>query len=1455
MSALMEVYLELLNAPFVIALLSWIAIDILKRRRHDNDSDNDSVSHLKHRVGREARVFTVIAVLSNSIISILYLGFGFYVYWNRRIVPTKPFCSAITWFLASLVTVYSENRTFRVQKTWPLVLILWWAFSCILVSLSVAVYLIHHLKSKELPYPLPEADIVDIASLPLLILLCCCVPIAISRNSDLEHPLLHKEDENSSRDDSTYSNAGIWSQLTFRWLNQLFERGRTEKLELHHVPPVPESETADIASLLLEESLRKQKTELPSLTKAIARTIGNSLAINAVFAGLNTIASYMGPLLITSFVNFLTEKQDSSSYQYGLVLAFIFFFSKTVESLTQRLWYFGAQRIGIRVRAALTALIYKKSLSTKFVGPSNGKIINLINVDAERIGDFCWYIHGLWLLPIQVFLALLILYKNLGAAPSIAAVFATILVMVSNTPLANRQERLHSKIMEAKDSRIKATSETLKSMRVLKLHSWEPTFLKKLLQLRETERNWLKKYLYTCSAVAFLFWASPTLVSVITFGVCILLKTPLTSGTVLSALATFRILQEPIYNLPELISMIAQTKVSMDRIQEFLGEENQRKFILARGPKASDLAIEIKTGEYAWETSSQNLKNPTIKITEKMKIMKSYKIAICGSVGSGKSSLLCSIIGEIPRISGAVIKVYGKKAYVPQRSWVQTGTIRENILFGKDMNNAFYEQVLEACALNQDIEMWTNKDMSVVGERGMNLSGGQKQRIQLARAVYSDSDIYILDDPFSAVDAHTGTHLFKKCLTGLLSQKTVIYATHQLEFLDAADLVLVMKDGLIVQSGKYEELIADSDGELVRQMNAHRKSLDQVNPPQEDHPLTAGPCQMSQIEVIEEKYGESICYGNLFERSQEEERQTGRVKWSVYSTFVTAAYKGALVPVILLCQVLFQGLQMGSNYWIAWATEENHRASREQLIGIFAMLSGGSSIFILGRAVLLATIAVETAQRLYLGMIKSVFRAPISFFDSTPSSQILNRSSTDQSTLDTDIPYRLAGLAFALIQLFSIIILMSHVAWQIFLLFLAILGISFWYQTYYITTARELARMVGIRKAPILHHFSESIAGAATIRCFSQEDRFMEKNLSLIDDYSRVAFHNSGTMEWLCVRINFLFNFVFFLVLIILVSLPRSAVDPSLAGLAATYGLNLNVLQAWVIWNLCNVENKMISVERVLQFTNIPSEAPPVIEDCRPKPDWPTEGRIELENLQVQYKPTLPVVLKGITCTFPGEKKIGVVGRTGSGKSTLIQALFRVVEPSGGRIVIDGIDISTIGLQDLRSRLGIIPQDPTLFQGTIRTNLDPLQQHTDQEIWEVLNKCRLADIVRQDQRLLDAPVAEDGENWSVGQRQLVCLARVLLKKRRILVLDEATASIDTATDNVIQETIREETSRCTVITVAHRIPTVIDNDLVLVLDKGKIAEYDMPGILLEDSSSSFSKLVAEFLRSSKSNLY
>ncbi|KAI8022119.1 ABC transporter C family member 5 [Camellia lanceoleosa] len=860
----------------------------------------------------------------------------------------------------------------------------------------------------------------------------------------MDQPLSHRENTGVRRDIVCYSNAGIWSHITFRWLNPLFEKGQREKkLKLSHIPLVPELETTEKAFSKLQESM--QILVITSLPRAIAHATWKPLAINAAIAGIYAVSSYMGPFLITHSVNSLSvNNDDASSYNHGLIIAFIFFIAKNMESVSQRQWYFGAQRVSVRIRAALMVLIYKKSSSIKLSqsGPINWRIVSLINADIEKIGELCLQVHQVWLLTVQVFLALIILYRSLGAAPSMVALFTTVLVMVCNTPLANRQKRYHSKIMEAMDSRIKATSETFKNMRVLKLHSWESSFLKKLLGLRRTQ-----------FAVAFLFWASPVFVSAATLGVCIALaKTPLTSGTIFPALATFWVLQEPIYNLPEFISMIAQTKVSLDRIREFIQEED--------------------------------LEMPVNNANNSLKIMKGYKVAICGSVGSGKSSLLCSILGEIPRISGWGIQVYGSKAYVPQSAWIQTGT---NVLFGSKMDEELYESVLRACVVNKDVSNWVNGDLILVGERGMKLSGGQKPRIQPARAIYSNSDVYFLDDPFSAVDALTGAHLF------------------QLEFLHAADLVLVMRDIRIVQSGKYGELMEDPQGELVRMMSSHENSLKQVNPVHQIQNHAHMPNQRNGIRERQANSPESLKRTN-----DHEETQTRRVNWLVYSKFITSAYKGALMPVILSCQVIFQGLQMESNCWITWAVEEPGRVSNGKMLGIFVSLSAGGSIFMLGRTVLLSSIALKTAQNLFVGMITSIFRAPMLFFDLTPSSQILNRSLTDQRIVDTNIPYRLAGLAFALIQLFCIIILMCMVSWQLPFLFLLI---SVWYQR-------------------------NSLDGwHALIRCFNWEDDFLTKSLGLIDDYSRIVFHNSATMEWLSVRINFLFNLIFFVVLAILVTL------------------------------------------------------------------------------------------------------------------------------------------------------------------------------------------------------------------------------------------------------------------------------------------------------------------------------
>uniref|UniRef100_A0A7N2RAZ0 ABC-type xenobiotic transporter n=1 Tax=Quercus lobata TaxID=97700 RepID=A0A7N2RAZ0_QUELO len=581
---------------------------------------------------------------------------------------------------------------------------------------------------------------------------------------------------------------------------------------------------------------------------------------------------------------------------------------------------------------------------------------------------------------------------------------------------------------------------------------------------------------------------------------------------------------------------------------------------------------------------------------------------------------------------------------------------------------------------------------------------------------------------------------------------------------------------------------------------------------------------LDQIAIKEKKKAKRLRKKQLV---QEEERVRGRVNMSVYFSYMAAAYKGLLIPLIIVAQALFQFLQIASNWWMAWANPQTEgdqpKVSPMVLLVVYMAFAFGSSWFVFVRAVLVATFGLAAAQKLFLNMLRSVFRAPMSFFDSTPAGRILNRVSVDQSVVDLDIPFRLGGFASTTIQLIGIVGVMTTVTWQILLLVVPMAIACLWMQKYYMASSRELVRIVSIQKSPIINLFGESIAGAATIRGFGQEKRFMKRNLFLLDSFARPFFCSLSAIEWLCLRMELLSTFVFAFCMVLLVSFPHGSIDPSMAGLAVTYGLNLNArLSRWIL-SFCKLENKIISIERIYQYSQIPGEAPAIIEDSRPPSSWPENGTIEMNDLKVRYKENLPVVLRDVTCKFPGGKKIGIVGRTGSGKSTLIQALFRLIEPEGGRIIIDNIDISKIGLHDLRSRLSIIPQDPTIFEGTIRNNLDPLEEHSDHEIWQALDKSQLGEIIRAKEQKLDAPVLENGDNWSVGQRQLVSLGRALLKQARILVLDEATASVDSATDNLIQKILRTEFKNCTVCTIAHRIPTVIDSDLVLVLSDAIIA--------------------------------
>ncbi|CAM8990670.1 unnamed protein product [Rhodiola kirilowii] len=813
-----------------------------------------------------------------------------------------------------------------------------------------------------------------------------------------------------------------------------------------------------------------------------------------------------------------------------------------------------------------------------------------MTVDAERIGDFSWYMHDPWLVVLQVGLALVILYKNLGVA-AVAALIATVVVMVLNFPLGKVQENFQEKLMKSKDKRMKATSEILRNMRILKLQGWEMKFLSKIIELRRLEAGWLKKYLYTSSLTTFLFYGAPTFVSVAAFGTCMFLGIPLQTGKILSALATFRILQEPIYNLPDTVSMIIQTKVSLDRLSGFLRLDDLPPDVVERLPKyVSDYAIEIINGNFSWDVTSSN---PTLEDIN-IKVSHGMRVAVCGTVGSGKSSLLSCILGEMPKVSGT-IKLSGTKVYVAQSPWIQSGKIQDNILFGKDMDRERYDMVIDVCSLKKDLEILSFGDQTVIGERGINLSGGQKQRIQIARALYQDADIYLFDDPFSAVDAHTGTHLFKECILGLLGSKTVIYVTHQVEFLPAADLIMVMKGGRITQSGKYNDIL-NSGPDFIELVGAHNKALSALDSfeagassgnlviSEEGKPFSG---QKSKEE--NDPNSKSDDTGLKAQLVQDEEREKGKVGFDVYWKFIRTAYGGALVPLILLTQTLFKFFRLRAiTGWHGLLRVRRYKTTRDWLHS-----------------------HIRVSTILFNKMHECIFRAPMSFFDSTPSGRILNRASTDQSAVDLSIAYQIATFAFSMIQLMGIIGVMSQVAWQVFIVFIPVIAASIWCQQYYISTARELARLVGVCKAPVIQHFAETISGSMTIR--------------------------TAAMEWLCFRLDMLSSITFAFSLVFLVSIPAGVISPSLAGLAVTYGLNLNMLQAWVIWNLCNLESKIISVERIFQYTNIKSEPPLFIEGSRPDTSWPSNGEIKLRDLKVRYAPHMPLVLRGLTCTFHGE--------------------------------------------------------------------------------------------------------------------------------------------------------------------------------------------------------------------------
>ncbi|KAI3501347.1 hypothetical protein L1887_29213 [Cichorium endivia] len=1258
-------------------------------------------------------------------------------------------------------------------------------------------------------------------------------------NVSLYAPLQAIPPSETNENVTPMAEAGTLSKLTFWWLNPLMIKGKTKVLDDEDIPNLRKEDTAKECYSRFMEMMEKRRVSGgrgdsdsnsdPSILSTLFVWQWKELMVTGFFALIKVLALASGPLILRAFIRVFQGKESFENEGYFLAIGL--FLAKCLESVSERQLKFGSRVIGLQVKSMLCAAIYQKQLrlsNDAKLSYSPGQIMNYATVDATRIGEFPFWFHRVWMVPLQICLAIVIIYFSVGLA-TFASLTVVTLTVLGNIPLGKLQHKNLTGLMSAQDRRLKAITEAITNMKVLKLYAWETHFREAAGKLRNEEMKWLSAIISQRGVYLVLYWSSPAIVAVVTFWSCYLLGIPLDAGNVFTFLATIRIIQEPIQIIPDVAAVFIEARVALTRVLKFLEAPELQK----EGKNhvsVEDRSVIIKSETISWNDDSSK---PTLSHVN-LEVSTGKKIAICGEVGSGKSTLISAILGEVPNIKGAV-QVYGKVAYVSQTAWIQTGTIRENILFGMLMDEEKYQQVVTKCSLVKDIEMFPFGDQTVIGERGVNLSGGQKQRVQLARALYQDADIYLLDDPFSAVDAHTAASLFKEYIMEALSSKTVLLVTHQVDFLPAFDSILLMVDGKIVQTGTYDQLL-DSCEEFQNLVIALSDNSGSDN--QDSQQRSKAPNQeIEKVNPKEEMIGEQLI--------KQEEREAGDTGLKPYKQYLIQSNGVFYFSVSVLLHLLYIIGQVSQNLWLAKEVQSSNVNQRNMLL-VYMILAFVMMFFLFGRSYFVVKLGVKTSITMFVKLITSLFRAPMAFYDSTPVGRIISRVSSDLSIVDLELAMKFTiGVGSTLNAYFSFGVL-AFLTWPSLFVIIPTVYVTILLQKFYYASAKELMRLDGTSKSLVASHLAQSIAGVVTIRAFNEEDRFFQEHMSLIDHNASPFFHSFSTNEWLIQRLEMLCALVVSTSALAITLLPFQPSDSGIIGMALSYGLSLNVSLVASVQFQCQLSNMIVSVERLEQYMHITSEAPEIIESNRPLTNWPSSGRIDIQNLKIRYQPNSPLVLQGINCVFEGGHKIGIVGRTGSGKTTLIGALFRLVEPTEGRIFIDDLDITSIGLHDLRSSFGIIPQEPTLFSGSVRYNLDPLSEHSDHELWKVLEKCQLREAIHDKKEGLDSLVVEDGSNWSLGQRQLFCLGRALLKRRKILVLDEATASIDNATDTIIQKTIREEFQDCTVITVAHRIPTVIDCTMVLVMKDGKVMEYDKPMRLMNEPASLFAQLVNEY---------
>ncbi|XP_073506649.1 ATP-binding cassette sub-family C member 9 isoform X2 [Phyllobates terribilis] len=1241
-------------------------------------------------------------------------------------------------------------------------------------------------------------------------------------------------------------------------------------------------------------------------------------------------------------VCFLSSKEFLEN---NYVLAVLLFLALILQRTFLQASYYVAIETGINLRGALLAMIYNKilklSTSNMSMGEMTlGQINNLVAIETNQLMWFLFLCPNLWAMPVQIIMGVILLYKLLGVSALVGAAVILLLAPVQYFIATNLAE-VQKNTLDYSTERLKKTNEILRGIKLLKLYAWEDIFCASVEETRGKELTSLKNFALHTSLSIFMNAAIPIAAVLATFVTHEYVENEaLTPANAFASLSLFHILVTPLFMLSTVVRFAVKALVSVQKLNEFftsdeIRDDNARngespalldacrkhpgihsrainrkqplRFQLDRYEQpprrrpadSEEAAIKVFSGYFSWGTGLATLSNIDIQIPTGQLTM------VVGQVGCGKSSLLLAILGEMQTLEGRVSwsnagagaappgdedsKNRYSVAYAGQKPWLLNATVEENITFGSPFNKQRYKAVTDACSLQPDIDLLPFGDQTEIGERGINLSGGQRQRICVARAMYQNTSIVFLDDPFSALDIHLSDHLMQDGILKFLQEdkRTVVLVTHKLQYLTHADWIIAMKDGFILREGTLKD-IQNNDNELYE----HWKTLMNRQDQELEKDTEADQATMERKTLRRAMYSREAKVHQIEEEGEEEEEEEDedddmstalrlrtKMPWRTCWRYLTSGGY-LLLFLMVFSKLLKHSVIVAIDYWLVrwtsgsqnvsgdfynmtvtlpqiallarpcwrqpltWSPPSQVRRNREEqtyyVVG-FCVLSASGIVLCLITSLTVEWLGLTAARNLHHNLLKKIILAPIRFFDTTPLGLILNRFSADTNIIDQHIPPTLESLTRSSLLCLSAIGVISY-ANPLFLIALLPLGVAFYFiQKYFRVASKDLQELDDNTQLPLLCHFSETAEGLTTIRAFRHESRFKQRMLELSDTNNLAYLFLTAANRWLEVRTDYLGACI---VLTAAVTSITSGLTSGIVGLGLTYALTVTNYLNWVVRNLADLEVQIGAVKKVNSFLSIESECYEGTMDPQQVPDdWPKSGEIQISDLCVRYESNLKPVLKHVKAYIRPGQKVGICGRTGSGKSSLSLAFFRMVDIFDGKIVIDGMDIAKLPLHTLRSRLSIILQDPVLFSGSIRLNLDPECKCTDDRLWEALEIAQLKNLVKALPGGLDAMVTEGGENFSVGQRQLFCLARAFVRKSSILIMDEATASIDMATENILQKVVMTAFADRTVVTIAHRVHTILTADLVIVMRRGNILEYDTPESLLAQEDGVFASFV------------